>query len=125
MSASRPASVVKVTGRPTIRLPFASVTSATICTVPPVDRTALGLALRTRLATAAPPICTASSSVVTASPETALIVATPDWLPARRRTSTVPFRVRASRGSSDPSDVVRMTSVPFWTAVPPCSITVA
>jgi len=122
--ASRPAVVVKVTGTPATRLPFSSVTRATTCTVPPVDGTTLGLAVSTMVEAAAPPIWTSTFSEI-GSPESAPTVARPERFPAFSLTRTLPFSVRASRGETVPSVVVNVTSVPFCTAVPLCSMTVA
>ena len=52
-------------------------------------------------------------SPVVAPPEKALTVAVPDWVPAWRMTVTLPPVVRASRGSSVPSVVEKVTSVPL------------
>ena len=73
---------------------------------------------------AAPPMSTERSPDVT-PPEKARTTARPDREPATSRTVTLPSRVRASAGSSCPIVVVNVTSVPFWTCVPPASITVA
>ena len=73
---------------------------------------------------AAPPMSTDRSPDVT-PPEKARTTARPDREPAIRRTRTLPSRVRASAGSIWPMVVVNVTSVPFWTSVPPDSTTVA
>ncbi len=54
-----------------------------------------------------------------------MISAVPDRPSAMNLTVTLPFRVRASEGSMRPSVVVKETTVPFCTAVPADSITVA
>ena len=70
------------------------------------------------------PMSTNRSPDVT-PPEKARTTARPDRVPASRRTVALPSFVRASAGSIGPMVVVNVTSVPFWTSVPPCSITVA
>ena len=122
-----PLSVVKATATPTSTLPFVSRTVALIVDEPPLIERFVGLAAIETLPTAAAPtlIFTRSTSLTVAPPETAPIDASPDWPPAWKRTVAVPAFVLASRGSIDPRVVVNVTSVPFCTGVPACSITVA
>ena len=96
-------------------------------TVPPVEGTVAGETERTIAPAAAAPIWTdtAFSPVAAALPENALMTAVPDSGPARSLTVTLPLLVRASDGSMSPRLVEKLTSVPLWTAVPPCSVTVA
>ncbi len=75
------------------------------------------------LAAAAPPTGISSASLV-APPEIAVTRAVPERPSEMRRTETRPLFVRASDGSMRPSVVVKVTTVPFCTGVPACSITV-
>jgi hypothetical protein len=63
--------------------------------------------------------------VAPAPPEVARTSATPESSPAKNVVTAVPFRVCASTGSTRPKVVVKRTTVPFCTGVPPDSITVA
>ena len=105
-------------------MPSASKTTAVSAVVPPEAGTFDGLAVRLIAPAAAPPMSTDRSPDVT-PPEKARTTARPDRVPAVRRTVTLPSRVRASAGSIWPMVVVKVTSVPFWTSVPPDSTTVA
>ena len=60
-----------------------------------------------------------------AAPENALTVAVPAVFPARKRVVARPSWVRLSCGSTVPSVVEKVTSVPFWTGVPTDSVTTA
>ena len=71
-------------------------------------------------------ILTAPVVPVVTPPETAMIVAVPDCVPALNVTITrPPESVSASIGRIVPSDVVKETSVPLFGGVPAGSITCA
>jgi type II secretory pathway pseudopilin PulG len=119
-----PAVVEKPTGTPRSGLPPLSITWAMTPVVPPVLGTkAVSARMDTAPTAAAPTRISMSSDLL--PPEKAPILAAPDWAPAMKRTVTWPFCVRASRGSMVPSDEVKVTTVPFCTAVPADSITTA
>jgi len=119
-----PAVDVNETETPGRRLPSASKTTASSALVPPEAGTFDGLAVRLIEPAAAPPMSTDRSPEVI-PPENARTTARPDRPPASRRTVALPSCVRASAGSIWPIVVVNVTSVPFWTCVPPDSMTVA
>ena len=83
-----------------------------------------GLTFRMIVSAAAPPIAISISAAL-ASPDNALTLAVPDWLPACRSTVTLPLSVRASLGSIVPRVIVKVTTVPVSTGVPLCSMIVA
>jgi type II secretory pathway pseudopilin PulG len=120
-----PAVVEKVTGTDVSGFPLMSSTFAVIVVEPPSDETVAGLALTFTRPTPAEPTAIFTTPLPTfAAPDIAEIVAVPDWVPARKVTDTRPAEsVRASDGSTDPSDVVKVTSVPLWGGVPDCSMT--
>jgi hypothetical protein len=103
--------------------------------VPSCD-TLAGLAVTTTLETAAAPIVIDRDPLdvpvlpdedpdVLAAPENAVMTAVPDCDPALKVTTAVPLLVVAVADANDPSDVVKVTVVPFWTALPPLAMTVA
>src|SRR5262245_55558476 len=51
------------------------------------------------------------------------MTAVPDCWPARKTTVALPASVRASAGSTEPNEAVKVTTVPFWTGVPADSVT--
>jgi type II secretory pathway pseudopilin PulG len=122
-----PLSVEKVTGTPATMVPPVSLTVAEIVDDPPgeiVDGEAVTLTVATPAAPTA--ILIAPVAPVVTPPETAVIVAVPDWPLALKATITrPPASVSASTGSIVPSDVVKLTSVPRWGGVPDGSITCA
>ena len=143
---SVPAVVLNVTGTPTRRFPFASSAVAISVTVPPVDGTFDGEAETTTVLTFAPPIVIERAApppeldalgvvvppvpvlgvdVPLAVPEVARISAVPDSVPAVNVATATPLCVCASAGSIVPSVLVNRTVVPFWTAEPLDSSTVA
>ena len=95
-----PLSVVKVTGIPAMTVPAESLTVAVIVDLPPGEMVA-GEAVIPIVATPAAPIAifTAPLAPVFTPPETAMIVAVPDSVPALNVTSTrPPASVSASIG---------------------------
>jgi type II secretory pathway pseudopilin PulG len=128
VAASVPALVVNVTGTCSSAFPLVSATDAVIVETPPCDETVVGLAPTTIRPTAAAPtaILAAPFVPVVTPPETAMMVAVPDSVPATNATATrPPESVSASGGTIDPSDVVKETSVPLFGGVPAGSITCA
>lgn len=118
----RPAVAVNVTGARGTLFPASSRTVATITINVPL------LATESILRATVPPSpapMTISTSSASASPDCALTIAVPVRLPAWKVVVTRPFSVRASRGSTDPSVVANVTTVPFWGAFPPSSRTMA
>jgi hypothetical protein len=118
---------------PGIPLLFASTTVAVIVDgmVPSCD-TLAGLAVRRTLETAAAPMVIESDDVVEpvplpdpTEPENAVTVAVPDWVPASNVTTALPLLVVAVLEANEPRVVVKVTVVPFETAAPPLSTTVA
>jgi hypothetical protein len=99
--------------------------------VPSCD-TLAGLAVTSTLETAAEPMVIESDVAVVpvppevpTDPENAVIVAVPDWVPALKVTTALPLLVVAVLEANDPRVVVKVTVVPFETAAPPLSTTVA
>ncbi len=139
---SVPWSVLNATGTPASPLLLTSSTVATIVAVPPSCDTLEGLAVATTVVAAAAPIMidTPVPAVpvvppaggvppdvpdVEAEPENALTTAVPETDPALKITVTLPSVVVASAGVTLPREVVKVTTVPFWTGHPPLSSTLA
>ena len=108
---SVPAVVLKLTGTPSSPLPCASCTFAVIVAVPPDADSACGFAVTAMWLAPAAPIATVI--VLDAAPEIAVIVAVPDRPSAMSLATALPSFVCASAGSMRPSDVVKVTCVPF------------
>ncbi len=108
---SEPAVVEKLTGTPRRPLPCWSATRAEIVVCPPVAPSACGLAVTVMSAAPAAPMFTLR--VLVAAPENAVMVAVPDRPSPTSLTVALPAVVLACEGSSVPSVVEKVTSVPL------------
>lgn len=139
--ATEPWSVVNDTGTPARPLLLLSSTLAVMVAVPPSCETLEGLAVTTTVVAAAAPITIETPDPVVVvgaapvpveaepdvelEPENALMTAVPDCEPALKMTVALLFDVATSVGVTVPSEVVKVTIVPFCTGLPPLSSTLA